>query len=147
MPNVFIIIGNRGHGKSRTIRALTGTYQGNRYHDVATRNNNINIYVQSSALQESNISPQQFINDHADDSYILVTLWIRESRTQPNGQVYIQHFHQANWNISHIVVFDGNPLPYSLPPNLPQPVNIQNYSPNMPSNEIANQIRNQWNWL
>lgn len=148
MPNVFVVLGGTGVRKSFTIRALTGAYNRDVY-DVGHQNGTVlNVFVQISALQESRINPQQFINEINTNVYqnVLVGLWIDQSRGQPNGLSYINDFIQAGWNIQNIVVLGTSQLPYPLPASLSTPTYINNSS-NMPANSIASQIRPLWSWL
>jgi len=145
MPNVFVVLGGRDTRKSTTIRALTGA-RIRREWQVATQNGNIKIFVQISALQESKIEPQRFIQETARYPNILVCLWISRGNRQPNGLEYIQAFIKKRWPISQIVVLGVRSLPYDLPGSLPNPYFIDN-SKEIPANQIAHQIRRRWRWL
>ena len=148
MPDVYVIMGDGNTRKSATIRALTGAFQRGLY-QVATRNAGvIDIFVQISALQESKISPQQFIQEVTQNNYqhILVSLWISQGGRQPSGQDYIRNFLNAGWNILEILVLGTATLSYNLPPGSPPPNYIPN-SRNLPANQIASQIRTWWQWL
>ncbi|NIA11973.1 MAG: hypothetical protein GWP10_20195 [Nitrospiraceae bacterium] len=148
MINAFIIMGNENSRKSSTIRALTGAYNKGIY-KVATRSGNINIFVQISSLQESKLSPTEFINSikNQEVQNVLVPLWISEKNNNfPSGCNYIHDFQGANWNIKGRVVLGTRNLPCELPTNVIQPEFIPN-STILPANEIASKIRNWWNWL
>lgn len=55
MPNIFIVMGDAGAGKSTTIHSLTGLGRSKRICRIRTENNeDINIYVLINALQEDN---------------------------------------------------------------------------------------------
>jgi len=148
IKNVYLILGDSHTRKSSTIRALTGAYN-KRIYEIATQNGNIEAYVQISSLQESQISPEDFINseDIENVENILVSLWIQgRGNNIPNGLGYIQSFIQSGWNIINpIIVLGTNNLPFVLPQNI-QPSFIED-SPILPANAIANRIRDQWNWL
>jgi len=148
MPNVYVIMGDRNARKSATIRALTGAFQKDVYQVAIQDTRIINVFVHISSLQESQISPQQFIHQigQNDYQYVLVSLWISQGNRQPNGSVYIQNFLNARWNILQIVVLGTNHLPYGLSPNIPHPKHIPN-SQGLPANQIASQIREWWQWL
>jgi len=147
MPDIFIILGDRNTRKSATIRALTGAFQKGLY-QVATRGGNIDIFVQISSLQESRISPQDFISEVSQNHYqsVLVSLWISNGNGQPNGHTYIQDFLHVGWNIREIVILGVNNLPTNLPQNTPTPTFIL-HSRTLPANQIASQIRGLWQWL
>ena len=148
MPNIYIIMGNGNSGKSRTIRALTGiSRMRDTGYQIGTQIGDINVYVRVSSLQESDISPQDFIREVQNGNYqnVLVGLWINQGNGQPNGVNYIQEFLNAGWNINQIVILGANNVP-NLPQNTSQPNPILN-SRTLPSNTIASYIRNWWQWL
>ena len=148
MPNLFIIMGDRDTRKSSTIRNLTGAYNRKLYQVETIQGNIIDIFIQVSSLQESRISPQEFLQEMNRENYqnILLSLWISEGNNQPNGLTYIQHFINANWSIHEIVILGINNLPYQLPQNCPNPNFISN-SKIIPANTIASKIRRWWQWL
>ena len=143
MPDVFIIMGKTK--KSATIRALTGIFSEKDW-EVATQNENIDIFVQVRALQEAGISPEDFISQRKGSLNILVCLWISEGNGQSDGHTYIKAFFDAGWNIKEIVALGINKLPYDLPQGTPKPKSICN-SQNLPANRIASQVRGCWKWL
>ncbi len=147
MPNIFIIMGDRNTRKSATIRALTGVFHGGVY-KVATKERDIDVFVQISSFQESKMSSQDFIGKVNENNYsnVLVALWVSKGNKQPNGFTYIQDFLDASYNIQQIVVLGTNNLPYDLPKNTPNPNYIHN-SQNLPANRIASRIRRWWQWL
>jgi len=150
MPDIFIIAGNASTRKSSTIRALTGASQ-RTIRQVETLHGVIDIFVQISSLQESNVSPQEFIDIIADHNcgYVLLSLWVTNPQNinqQPDSLTYIQEFQNVGWNIRGIVVLGDASLPYVLPQNIPIPTFIPN-SRNLPNNAIASQIRHAWQWL
>ena len=139
-------MGNAAVGKSSTIRALTGIRDA-RKTNVETVHGTLNdIFVQVRSLQEKRLKPLTFINTHANDSYILLSLRINPAGQCPNGLKYLQDFLNSNWRINEIVVLGTNALPYNLPRSLPSPMFIPN-SKNIPANQVAHQIRRAWNWL
>lgn len=152
MVDIFIIMGGRNTKKSATIRALTGVFKRKNYKvAIETRQGNIdviNVFVQISSLQESRISPQDFINQIKQNGYlnVLVSLWISSSNGQPDGITYIQEFISVGWNIREIVVLGTNSLSDHLPTDAPAPNFIPN-SRDLPANQVASQIRRLWQWL
>ena len=145
MPNVFIVLGDINTRKSVTIRALTGVYN-KRVMQVATQAGNIDIFVQIQSLQESEITPQNFLTEIANRTNVLVPLWVSPGKGQPDGLQYIKTFINNGCTISQIVVLGTNNLPYNLPAGLPNPLFIPN-SRTIPPNKIAHQIRRHWGWL
>ena len=146
MPDVYVIMGDKNTRKSSTIRALTGVYNKGVYEIAIQGGQVIDVFVQISSLQESGISPQEFIKETKNYQHILLSLWILSGNGQPDGLTYIQDFINAGWDIREIVVLGMNNLPYNLPTNAPKPKYIQN-SINLPANQIASQIRNWWKWF
>ena len=146
MPDMYLIMGDRDVRKSSTIRALTGAPRKNVY-EVATAEGNIDVFVQLSSLQESEIEPEEFIDEVGGYLHVLISLWIRQRNEQlPDGLTYIRHFLDAGWNIRQVVVLGAEELPYELP----LAVENVHYIPdaeNMPTNQIAHQIREWWQWL
>ena len=148
MPDIYVIMGDRDVKKSSTIRALTGAARETVF-EVATEEGNIDVFIKLSSLQESGEEPEEFINEVTDGGYshVLISLWIRQRNEQlPDGLTYIHRFLDAGWNIRQIVVLGAEELPYELP----QAVENVHYIPdaeNMPTNQIAHQIREWWRWL
>ena len=148
MPNIFIIMGEKNTRKSATIRALTGVHHKTRRgYQIGTPRGDINVFIKISSLQESPISPQDFITDIQNRNYqnVLISLWISQGNGQPNGVTYIREFLNVGWNISQIVVLGTDNIQNS-PQNTPVPYYISN-SRTLPSNTIASQIRERWQWL
>jgi hypothetical protein len=148
MSNIFAIIGERNTRKSATTRALTGAFKRGVYQIETSGGDIIDFFVQISSLQESGISPKEFIEECNQNSYsdVLVCLWISGGNGQPNGLTYIQNFLNAGWDIREIVVLGTNKLPYTLPQHTPTPNFVSN-SQNLPANNIASRIREWWQWL
>jgi len=145
-PEVWIIMGNRAVGKSTAIRALTGIYQSKKT-DVKTLEDVLEcIFVHVRSLQEKKIQPSSFINDHNNNRYVLLSLRVDKIGNFPKGLEYIQKFINNNWDIRKIVVLGTNNLPYTLPGELPAPIFITN-SNDIPANQVAHEIREDWNWL
>ena len=151
MPTVYAIIGDGNTRKSSTTRALTGAAQYG-VRTVATPAGNIDVYVQISSLQESNVDPQTFIAQMlmAGHQNILVTLWISQritpTKTFPAGTDYLRAFASAGWIIQQIVVLGAMPLQPPLHAGAPTP-NLVLHSATTPANQIASLIRGWWNWL
>lgn len=147
MPIVYAILGDANTRKSSTTRALTGVYR-RRVLTVATRRGNIDIFVQTSSLQEYEISPQAFMDNmnNAGHLQILVNLWISPAQNFPAGNSYLRDFVNAGWTIEQIVILGSNPIDAELPIGSPIPLHIPN-STVMPANQIACQVRENWNWL
>jgi len=147
MPTVYAILGDNNSRKSSTARALTGAAQRG-VRTVATSAGNIDVFVQISSLQESNIMPQVFIAEMtaAGHSNILVTLWVSQLGAFPAGTDYLRDFASAGWIINQIVVLGATPLLPPLHIGAPTP-NLIPHSATMPANQIASLVRGWWNWL
>ena len=151
MPNVYVVLGEANARKSSTARTLTGVPQ-RKCVTVATNSGDIDIFVQISSLQESKITPDDFINEMTSGGYdnVLVTLWISQRFTStgvyPAGVDYLHAFVAAGWNIAQIVVLGTSTLPSALPASAPSPNFIPN-SWSTPVNQIASQVRAWWGWV
>ena len=150
MPTAYVILGNANTRKSSTVRALTGVAQ-RKSITVATNAGNLEIFVQISSLQESEIQPANFIAEMNSGGHenILVPLWVSErvtsSDTYPRGIDYLQAFIDDGWTIAHVVVLGASTLP-GAPIGTPSP----NFLPNSrttPVNSIAAQVRGWWGWV
>lgn len=138
-------MGEGGTGKSTTTRALTGIYRSS-HKDVETNQGTLrNVFVQIRSLQEINATPQQFVSEYSNEQFILVSLRVGHPNTTNNGLDYVHHFVNMGWDIRKIVVLNRNNLPFSLPTSIQTPLYIPN-SKNLPANQIAHLIRNNWNW-
>jgi len=148
MPNIFIILGDGDTRKSSTIRALTGVAQRRIYQIALAHGGDIGVFVQIVALQEKGISPKKFVNEVTQKkrTNVLVSLRIKKTKRQPDGNVYIQNFVDADWNIREIVVLGRKRLDYDLPEGLPM-LKFIPASQKMPANRIASQVRKWWQWL
>jgi len=152
MPDLYIIMGDRNVRKSSTIRALTGAYNKGVYKIAIKSGQVIDVFVQISSLQESKISPEDFIKEVNSEKYkhVLLSLWISPGNEQKSGLDYINEFiKEKEWSIKEIVVLGMNESEKNnlgLPTNVPTPNFIQN-SGSLPANQIASQIRNWWCWL
>jgi hypothetical protein len=146
MVEVYAILGDANARKSSTVRALTGAAQ-RALRTVATNAGNIDIFVQISSLQESTISPADFIQEitNLGCRYVLVTLWIQSRQIFPSGQDYLQKFTAAGWTIQQLVVLGAPQLP-PLPSGTPTP-NLLPQSEETPANQIASRIRTWWGWF
>ena len=105
------------------------------------------------ALQEANISPEEFvqtINATENGPDVLVALRLRASRDNPDAFDYIERFSQEGWDIAAIVLL--GPAPQESSNRLSEisheffaiPVSIE--PPKTPANWIAHQIRERWGW-
>jgi len=149
MRRVFVILGESRSRKSTTIRALTGAFQRGPW-QVATQDGNVNIFAQISALQEANISPEEFvqtINATENGPDVLVTLRLRASRANPDAFGYIERFEQEGWDVVAIVLLGRAPQESS---NRLSEISHEFFaipdSIELPSNWIAHQIRERWGW-
>ncbi|MBI1821152.1 MAG: hypothetical protein HY036_01780 [Nitrospirae bacterium] len=151
MVTVYVILGDTNMKKSSTVRALTGVGQKKEF-EIATNSGNLKVFTLISALQESEISPEKFIDFVKKGGYqnVLIPLWIsgRKRGNFPSGNEYLQEFMKANWHIEHIVILGGHDLPNHtvLPDGVSAPLFISN-SNQQPANRIASQIRGEWGWF
>jgi hypothetical protein len=150
MPTAYVILGNANTRKSSTARALTGVAR-RKSVTVATNTGNIEIFVQISSLQESEIQPSDFVAEMNSGGYenVLVTLWVSErvtsSDTYPQGVDYLQVFIDDGWSIAYVVVLAASTF-HGSPTGTPSPHFIPD-SRTTPVNSIAAQIRDWWGWV
>jgi len=158
MPNVYAILGAADTHKSSTVRALTGVSQWQSAWNVATPTHPaLDFHVEVVSLQESNISPEGFVErinavnlnraslKFPNVANILIPLRITGINGLRDGAVYLQHFISVGWNIMPIVIFGAAVLPTGLPAGV-RTLSIFG-SASMAANGIASQIRPFWNWL
>jgi hypothetical protein len=142
MVDVWAVIGDPHMHKTSSIRALTGVRQIEPHWKIAyARHGNASTYVHPPGLQEIGVSAQTFIQNvgAAGVNYVIVALRYNQARGLPAATGYLTAFQGAGWNIAGYTVlglgvllpFDGGGVPI---PN----------APNMPSNEIAAQLRGAW---
>src|SRR5262245_50581674 len=119
--NVYAVIGGGDTRKSSSVRALTGVGQ-RKAVAVATVTGAMQTFVQISALQESEISPGDFVHDMNSGGHQNILVTLRDAPLHkggahyPSGSDYIQEFIRAGWNIHQVVVLGAHHLSYALPP-------------------------------
>lgn len=128
MPNVFVVVGNVGTGKSSIIRALTGVWSSKSVRVAKVEGQSIEVYVQVRSLQEVKVTPDDFIRNHANDDNILVALR-SNGGAFPDAAEYIRLFAASGWTVTRVMDLPANNR--SLPP----------------ANERANTVRIQLGWL
>lgn len=149
MITAYVLFGEANTRKSSTARALTGVGRRKTVH-VAVRGRVLDVFVQVSALQESSISPLQFINEMLAEgiSHVLVTLRIRQMQKRghvfPSGVDYLRAFRTAGWRIRKVVALGTAVLP-GMVPGIPLPLFVPN-SRTTPVNLISTRIRKAWAW-
>jgi hypothetical protein len=103
----------------------------------------VSTYVQPQSLQEAGVSPTAFIQrvKKAGVDAAIVALRFSQVRGQPSATGYIRAFQQAGWKIAgHAVLGQAQTLPGL------SGIAILN-APNLPSNEVARQIRGNWGFV
>ncbi len=142
MPTVWAVIGDSNMHKTSSIRAMTGVGRKEPQWQVEyMAYGNASTFVHPAGLQEMNISPQAFIQDvhSACVQHVIVALRYVGAHGQPDAAGYLAAFRAANWNIAgYAVLGPGVPLA-----TFGKGVSISN-APQMPSNEIAAQLRAAW---
>jgi hypothetical protein len=157
MPNVWVVIGNRGVRKSSTIRALTGVGNVPRVPgpqdspplwNVSYANPRApgqTTFVYPKALQEERLQSQAFIAIVAASGAadVIVALRRHPARGCPTAEAYLAAFQRAGWTIAGCAVLGPNAPPLLIPlPGVP-PILIP-AAPITPSNAIAAQLRRAW---
>jgi hypothetical protein len=139
MVDVWAIIGDPHMHKTSSIRALTGVARIEQKWNIAYAHGNGLTYVHPPGLQEIRESAQALIQkvSVANVNYVIVALRYNQARGLPHATAYLTAFEGAGWNIAgHAVLRPGALLRGGGVP-------IPN-APNMPSNEIAAQLRQAW---
>ena len=148
---VYAIIGDANTRKSSTARALTGVGQKKKV-DIESMAGTLPAFVQISALQESAIAPNEFINHMTTDGHLNAVVTLRDAplskggHTFPSGSAYLREFINAGWRIQQVVVLGAPRLAHALPAGTPGPMYVPG-SRSTPTNKIASQIRQSWAWL
>ena len=150
MVTVFVILGDANTRKSSAVRALTGVPRRKEV-TVATNGGNIDVFVQISSLQESEVLPDAFISEMAEKEVknVLVTVWIsslfKNDVVYPPGSEYLGAFAAVGWRIRQIVVLGTDTVPDAMPTDSPTPVFFP-LSSITPVNRTAAEIRSHWGW-
>ena len=153
--NMFLIIGEADAGKTTILRHLLGYWKSSkngRLSRLATKNKGgINIFLKSfSALQEEKTGPReyiQFIKNHSmKPENVLVPLRIDSINNCGRAVDYVREFEKEGWNIVASVVLDstGNEN-YSHYPNC-KSVKSRFESDSVPTNKVAYDVRDHFNW-
>lgn len=134
---IYIIVGDSYTRKSSTIRALTGVRDNDNF-TIQFQNGNIGTFrIRSTSLQEKGILPETSINEinQSNCNFAIICLRFDSIKNRPSYDVYLNAFQNNNWEIMPLVFFNRNP-------NNIEALVIP--TRNTPSNEIANIIRNHW---
>ena len=142
MPvSVWAIIGDGDTRKSSTSRALTGAWRETMRWDMQFSNGRYPTYVHPRALQESKVSPELFVAKvrSADVNTVIIALRYNRACGQPPAARYLDYFRTCGWQICGHAILGSHPqIPLSgVPVSVPD-------APNIPSNEIARQLRAAW---
>jgi hypothetical protein len=103
------------------------------------------FYVSISSPQERNrigVPVNVFIQEISErnEHNIIITLQSRSTSQQPNGEVYLQAFIAAGFDIQVIACFDRNANTLNLPFQLYNTTNV-------PSNQTASEVRKLWDLI
>lgn len=166
MPSLHIIIGDANTRKSSLLKCLTGFGGRKRNMDVSLANNGGIIAVHCrklTALQEDHIPESAFIQYinalNPIPAHIAVILRVGKVGGRvpcPSALAYIQAFITARWQVQNIALLDSSACTlhsallniFLAHPALPVPIISQvSNSSNLPTNEFAQQVRQDWGWL
>lgn len=143
IKRLYIILGRSNSHKSSVMRCLTGSAitRGN-WQMQFLNNETKTSLVSITSPQERNrngLSVQQFLDEiiNAKEEIILITLQSISTTQQPNGEVYLQAFIDAGFDIQVIACFDRNANTLNLPFQLYNTTNV-------PSNQTASEVRKLW---
>ena len=132
----YVIIGRANARKSSVIRSLTGVDKRG-IRDIAPITGiPFRTYVRVSSLQESNTTPQAFLDEvSAQDCRAVVFCMWPEARRRaadrlPDAVSYIRFFQESGWNIHRVAVLgqDSSPNLYpnarAFPRSRLDPINV-----------------------
>lgn len=172
--NLWAVVGDGGSGKSSTIRALTGAYQTTVYNVAASYGRLQNMLIVPKSLQESGISPGDFVARVSGDypvtdkgpirpdearilahyayQNVLVALRDAGHNNQPDADAYLDAFVTARWQIQAPLIYltsTGTPAALAPaktfhPPFVTLPVTGGGSTP---ANQKASTARAAWGWV
>jgi energy-coupling factor transporter ATP-binding protein EcfA2 len=148
MKSIYLILGDSGAGKSRTIRALTGIRVSSDVDISLIDGTRIRPWIWMRAAQEIEHDTAAIINDirpYEAETYVL-PLRIDAAYECPNAKAYIDALIAEGVRIVAIAVLgrEHAGIPYALPTTIPT-VFVPN-SRNLSANAIASQIRLVFGW-
>ena len=143
---LYTILGRSNSLKSSVMRCLTGCSRKRGNWQMRFANNQIETcYISVSSPQERDFvgfSVVQFIeeiNNLVEDT-IFITLQSNSTTQQPNGEVYLQAFIDAGFDIQVVACFDRNANTLNLPFQLYNTTNV-------PSNQTASEVMKLWDLI
>lgn len=146
--DAYLIIGNSRTRKASVVRSLTGCFNRSvRDIQPARGSAPLRLYARVGALQETRVSPADFLNEAAGKRCdgVLFCLWPTahplEPAAYPDAQAYIAHLQAAGWHFRSMAVLGQNGGDVRSPglerfPN----------APTLPINVTAHAVRTHFGW-
>ena len=145
-PEIWIVLGYPGAGKSTAIRALTGAFS-KTHQSVDTVGGILeDMFIHIRSIQEVSMMPEDFIETYKDERYILTSLRVEGHSRYPNGSEYIHAFIEAGWKINHLAILNKSDENMDFPSGSHISISVSD-SDTIPPNRLANHLRVLWRWI
>jgi energy-coupling factor transporter ATP-binding protein EcfA2 len=145
-PEIWVVLGYPGSGKSTAIRALTGAFSKTHMSVDISGGTLEDMFVHIRSIQEVGMMPDDFIDAYKDERYILTSLRVEGQSRYPNGSEYIQAFIEAGWRINHLAILNRADENMDFPGGSQMSISVSN-SDTIPPNRLANHLRVLWKWI
>jgi len=145
--NAYLIIGETNTRKSSLLRSLTGCFNRSDRDIQLVNGTTISIYARVSSLQESKITPKDFIAEVAARGCENVIFCLLPEPNPlfpmlyPDAHMYITAFEQAGWSFVKTAVVGVHPIS----PDLPHVARFPRAA-SLPINVLAKNIRAHFEW-
>lgn len=145
--DAYVIVGNANTRKSSVLRSLTGCFNRS-IRDIIDSSGSVRqIYARVSSLQESETTPQDFIQEVSATGLtnVIFCLWPHANRKNavlyPDAQAYITAFIQAGWQFQASAVLGTT----TFQPATPCVAHFPAVT-NQPINVTAQAVRSHFGW-
>ena len=145
--NAYLIIGEPNTRKSSLLRSLTGCFNRNDRDIQLVNGTLINIYARVSSLQESKITPKDFIKEvHARGCANVIFCLLPDPNPlfpilYPDAHMYISTFEEAGWSFVKTAIVGI----HDISPDLPHVARFPRAA-SLPINVLAKNIRAHFDW-
>jgi hypothetical protein len=140
---LYIILGKPNSHKSSVMRCLTGCSVTRGNWSIKLKNGqDEKFFISISSPQErggKGLSVTEFITEmcKTQENNLVITLQSKSSTKQPDGEIYLQAFIEAGFEIQPVVCFDSNANLLNL--------QFQMFNTrNTPPNQTAAEVREIW---
>lgn len=148
----YIIIGSSNTRKSSTCRALTGCFNRSIRDIRDTHQNDLDVYVRVSSLQESETTPKEFHKEvmAKKQNHVLFCLWPTENpknpQKYPNAAEYVKFLTSKGWVIAKVAIL-GSTASTTIKAVSPKIIQTFINAPSDPINITAESVRKHFNWI